>query len=59
MRFHGQKLTYRAGLLFSLLLGTHAVPSINVALRTSFGAPPYLVELLYAELDSNNKTSQY
>lgn len=29
-----------------LVLGANAVPSVNVALKTSFGAPPYLVELL-------------
>jgi len=36
----------KATVLLGLVLGANAVPSVNVALKTSFGAPPYLVELL-------------
>lgn len=37
----------KATVVLGLVLGAIAVPSVNVALKTSFGAPPYLVELLY------------
>jgi hypothetical protein len=37
----------KACVLLALALGAQAVPSVNVALRTSFNAPPLLVELLY------------
>jgi hypothetical protein len=36
----------KATVVLGLVLGANAVPSVNVALKTSFGAPPYLVELL-------------
>jgi len=37
----------KATVVLGLVLGANAVPSVNVALKTSFGAPPYLVELLF------------
>ncbi|KAK5137202.1 hypothetical protein LTR08_000707 [Meristemomyces frigidus] len=47
-------LALGAGTLVSVLLGANAaVPSVNVALRTSFGAPPYLVELLETAAEEN------
>jgi UDP-glucose:glycoprotein glucosyltransferase len=36
----------KAAVVIGLVLGANAVPSVNVALKTSFGAPPYLIELL-------------
>lgn len=42
-------LALSAGALASLSSLSYAVPSINVGLRTSFGSPPYLVELLYVK----------
>nr|OQO31437.1 hypothetical protein B0A51_02148 [Rachicladosporium sp. CCFEE 5018] len=36
-----------------LVLGVSAVPSVNVALHASFGAPPYLVELLETTAEEN------
>ncbi len=45
MKSSGNKLAVVAGLT-SLLLGVNAVPSVDVAVRTAFTAPPYLVELL-------------
>lgn len=36
----------KATVVLGLVLGANAVPSVNVALKTSFAAPPYLVELL-------------
>ncbi|EGP86575.1 uncharacterized protein MYCGRDRAFT_86618 [Zymoseptoria tritici IPO323] len=44
---------WKAGVLASLLAWANAVPSINVELRTSFGAPPYLVELLETAAEAN------
>jgi hypothetical protein len=41
------RLTATTAVLLGLAVGINAVPSVNVALKTSFGAPPYLVELLY------------
>jgi hypothetical protein len=41
------RLAATAAVLLGLAVGINAVPSVNVALKTSFGAPPYLVELLY------------
>lgn len=38
---------WKAAALAGLLASAHAVPSVNVAVRTAFGAPPYLIELLY------------
>ncbi|KAK0346138.1 killer toxin resistant protein [Friedmanniomyces endolithicus] len=52
MRTSGNRLAVVAGLT-SLLLGVHAVPSVDVAVRTAFGAPPYLVELLETAADEN------
>ncbi|KAK5108501.1 hypothetical protein LTR62_008241 [Meristemomyces frigidus] len=37
----------------SLLLGVSAVPSVKVAVKTAFNAPPYLVELLETAADEN------
>ncbi|KAK3073090.1 killer toxin resistant protein [Teratosphaeriaceae sp. CCFEE 6253] len=45
------------GSLFGLLLGVDAVPSVDVAVRTSFDGPPYLVELL--ETAANENTTCY
>lgn len=36
----------KVGGILTLAAAAQAAPSVNVALRTSFGAPPYLVELL-------------
>ncbi|KAK4548813.1 hypothetical protein LTR36_008586 [Oleoguttula mirabilis] len=47
------RLALRACGLFGLLLGANAVPSVNVALRTSFDAPPYLLELLETAAEEN------
>nr|POE52017.1 udp-glucose:glycoprotein glucosyltransferase [Quercus suber] len=41
-----------AGLL-NLIIHVDAVPGVDVALRTSFGAPPYLVELLETAAEEN------
>ncbi|KAK3695933.1 killer toxin resistant protein [Vermiconidia calcicola] len=46
-------LALRAGVLSSLILGTYGVPSVNVELRTSFGAPPFLIELLETAAEEN------
>ncbi|KAF2487073.1 UDP-glucose:Glyco protein glucosyltransferase-domain-containing protein [Neohortaea acidophila] len=43
----------RAGLVLGLVLGARAIPSVNVALRTSFGAPPFLLELLETAAEEN------
>ncbi|RMY53615.1 hypothetical protein D0864_14073 [Hortaea werneckii] len=43
------RLVLAAG-LSCLISHTHAVPPVDVALRASFGAPPYLVELLFVRL---------
>jgi UDP-glucose:glycoprotein glucosyltransferase len=37
---------WKAAVLASVLAWANATPSVNVALRTSFDAPPFLVELL-------------
>ncbi|KAK3671783.1 killer toxin resistant protein [Recurvomyces mirabilis] len=44
-----------AGLLWSgaSLLQVQAVPSVNVAVKTAFNAPPYLVELLETAAEEN------
>ena len=41
-----RRFVTKTTVLLGLVLGANAVPSVNVALKTSFGAPPYLVELL-------------
>ncbi|KAK4613296.1 UDP-glucose:glycoprotein glucosyltransferase [Fulvia fulva] len=43
----------KAALVASLLAGARAAPSINVDLRASFGAPPYLIELLETAAEEN------
>ena len=43
--------------LTALFASTNAVPTVNVALRTSFGAPPYLVELLFVLLEARFRAS--
>lgn len=51
------RLAATAAVLLGLTIGIDAVPSVNVALKTSFGAPPYLVELLYVQMnDSVNRS---
>lgn len=47
MASNSVRFATKAAVLLGLALGINAVPSVNVALKTSFGAPPYLVELLY------------
>ncbi|EME80870.1 glycosyltransferase family 24 protein [Pseudocercospora fijiensis CIRAD86] len=44
---------YQAAALFGLLASAKAAPSVNVALRTAFDAPPYLVELLETAAEEN------
>lgn len=39
-------LAVKASLLSGLAISAHAVPAVNVALRASFGAPSFLLELL-------------
>ncbi|KAI7596615.1 UDP-glucose,glycoprotein glucosyltransferase, partial [Hortaea werneckii] len=46
------RLVLAAG-LSCLISHTHAVPPVDVALRASFGAPPYLVELLETAAEEN------
>ncbi|EME42212.1 glycosyltransferase family 24 protein [Dothistroma septosporum NZE10] len=46
-------MAMKAALVASLLAGAWAAPSINVDLRTSFGAPPYLIELLETAAEEN------
>jgi hypothetical protein len=41
-----KQLAQQAGLLLSLVLAVPAKPSVNVALRTAFDSPPFLLELL-------------
>jgi len=53
MRLHNSWLALVVCLTGSLFSTAHALPSVNVALRTSFSAPTYLIELLYVELCSN------
>lgn len=50
MASNSVRFATKAAVLLGLALGIKAVPSVNVALKTSFGAPPYLVELLYVWL---------
>ncbi|KAF2724332.1 glycosyltransferase family 24 protein [Polychaeton citri CBS 116435] len=47
-------LALPASLLFSILASVNAVPSVNVALKTSFPAPPFLLELLETAADENS-----
>ena len=51
------RLAATAAVLLGLAVGINAVPSVNVALKTSFGAPPYLVELLYVSTNDSVKHS--
>ncbi|GIZ48407.1 hypothetical protein CKM354_001146900 [Cercospora kikuchii] len=45
---------WKAAALASLLTCSNALPSVNVAVRTAFGAPPFLVELLETAAEENN-----
>ncbi|USW55952.1 Putative UDP-glucose:Glycoprotein Glucosyltransferase [Septoria linicola] len=45
---------WKAAALASLLACSTAVPSVNVAVRTAFGAPPFLVELLETAAEENS-----
>ncbi|KAM0714359.1 hypothetical protein Q7P37_010146 [Cladosporium fusiforme] len=53
MARHNSRPAGKAVILLGLALGINAVPSVNVALKTSFGAPTYLVELLETAADEN------
>ncbi|KXT01759.1 hypothetical protein AC578_2786 [Pseudocercospora eumusae] len=44
---------YKAAALVGLLVSAKAAPSVNVALRTAFDAPPYLAELLETAAEEN------
>ena len=45
--------TWKAAALASLLASANAVPSVNVAVRSAFGSPPFLVELLETAAEEN------
>ncbi|KAF2174090.1 glycosyltransferase family 24 protein [Zasmidium cellare ATCC 36951] len=44
---------WKTALVATLLACANAAPSVNVALRTSFDAPPYLIELLETAAEEN------
>ncbi|KAF2213451.1 glycosyltransferase family 24 protein [Cercospora zeae-maydis SCOH1-5] len=45
---------WKAAALASLLTYSNALPSVNVAVRAAFGAPPFLVELLETAAEENS-----
>ncbi|WPH00603.1 glycosyltransferase family 24 protein [Acrodontium crateriforme] len=53
MRVPSNPLALGASILLCGSWAVHATPSVNVALRTAFDAPPYLVELLETAAQEN------
>lgn len=48
------RIAWKAAALASLLASTNAVPSVNVAVRSAFGSPPFLLELLETAAEENS-----